>query len=85
MITYAIIATLNAVFSALLSWLPDVESLPGGIDVVLAQLGPVTTNINVFFPLDSFAIMVGLFIVIESTIFAFRFVKWILKTLRGSG
>jgi len=85
MITLFFLQIFAAFLGVLFSPIPSVDALPEPVTTVLAQLGPVLTNINLFFPLDTFGTIIAIWIVVESSIAIFRFGNWVFNKLRGAG
>jgi len=75
----------STIISAIISLLPDVQSLPGevsqAVDFYIAQIAPW----NTYFPFTTVFEILGLILLIEVSLNIFSAVEWVYNKLRGSG
>jgi len=79
MITTAIINLGYLLLSFIISIFPSGSGFPASVHTSASILGTYLQMINAFLPIDTLATVVGLYIVFELILFAFRSFKWFIS------
>lgn len=79
---------MDAIFALvkyLVSWLPNPETLPQGLDDAFTTISSTSQIANALFPVATFFTVFVLVLTFESGIQMFNAGNWIYNKLRGSG
>jgi len=84
MITYLLVFPIYLFAAALASLLP-VASLPSGVTDAVSGVATYASQLDGMFPVATIASVLVLTVSFEGGVLVFRGIRWIIKTVRGSG
>lgn len=59
----------------------DDATLPAGLTTALASVSDYLSSVNTFVPVDSFLTIAGILLTIESAIFTYKLIMWLIKKI----